>query len=120
MDGTRKYPESDKPDPKVYEWYVLTDKWILAKKYKISTIHPTDPKMLNKKEGPHDDAPIPFSRGNKIITGGRGRERGGEGKRGEGSDLGGDRRETMRTRRMNEICCSLGWGVGVKGRSRKF
>ena len=36
--------------------YVLTDKWILAKKYRIPMIHPTDPKKLNKKEGPSKDA----------------------------------------------------------------
>ena len=29
---------------------------------------------LNKKEGPSVDASIPLRRGNKIITGGRGRE----------------------------------------------
>jgi hypothetical protein len=37
-------------------WYVLTDKWILAKKYRIPMIHPTDHKKLNKKEGPSEDA----------------------------------------------------------------
>jgi hypothetical protein len=36
-------------------------------------IHPTDSKKLNKKEGPNEDASIPLRRGNKIITGGRGR-----------------------------------------------
>jgi hypothetical protein len=43
MDGTRKYQG--------HEWYVLNDKWILAKKYRILMIHPTDPKKLNTKEG---------------------------------------------------------------------
>jgi hypothetical protein len=34
MDGTRKYhPETGNPDPKGHAWYVLTDKWILGKKY---------------------------------------------------------------------------------------
>jgi hypothetical protein len=34
MDGTRKYhAELGNPDPKVYTWYVFTDKWILAQKY---------------------------------------------------------------------------------------
>jgi hypothetical protein len=37
-------------------------------------IYPTDPKKLNKKEGPSKDASIPPGRGNKIIMGGRGRE----------------------------------------------
>jgi hypothetical protein len=31
--GTRKcYPEWDISDPKGYEWYVLTNRWILTKK----------------------------------------------------------------------------------------
>ena len=37
-------------------WYVLTDKWILAKKYRIPMIYPTDYKKLNKKKGPSEDA----------------------------------------------------------------
>jgi hypothetical protein len=33
MDGTRKYhPELGNSDPKRHAWYVLTNKWILAKK----------------------------------------------------------------------------------------
>jgi hypothetical protein len=36
--------------------YVLTDKWILAKKYRMPMMHPTDPKNLNKKGGPIEDA----------------------------------------------------------------
>ena len=39
-------------------WYALTSKWI-----------PTDPKKLNKKEGPREE------RGNKIVIGGRWREK---------------------------------------------
>ena len=35
---------------KSHSWYVLTDKWILAIKYRIPMIHSTDPKKLNKKE----------------------------------------------------------------------
>ena len=31
-------------------------KWLLAKKYRIPMIHHTDPKKLNKKEGPSKDA----------------------------------------------------------------
>jgi hypothetical protein len=32
-------------------------------------IKPTDPKKLNKKEGPSKNVPIPLRRGNKIIMG---------------------------------------------------
>jgi hypothetical protein len=32
-------------------------------------IKPTDPKKLNKKEGPSKNDPIPLGRGNQIITG---------------------------------------------------
>ena len=61
----------------------------------------TDPKKLNKKEGPSEDASIPLRRGNKIIMGGRGREgpgweRGQGGKGGPESGIGGDRREAQR------------------------
>jgi hypothetical protein len=39
MDGTRKYhPEGNNSDTKVYALYVLTNKWILATKYRISRI----------------------------------------------------------------------------------
>ena len=74
IDGTRKYPEWLRRY--MHVWYVLTDKWILAIKYRIP-IHPTDPNMLNKKEGPNKDAWITFSRGNKIVIGCRGRDRSG-------------------------------------------
>jgi hypothetical protein len=37
-------------------------------------IHPTDSKKLNMKEGPGEDAYIPFRRGKKIVMGGSGRE----------------------------------------------
>jgi hypothetical protein len=37
MDGARKYhPESGNSDPKGHAWYVLTDRWLLAQKYRIS------------------------------------------------------------------------------------
>jgi hypothetical protein len=53
IDGTRKYhPDWDNPDPNGHGWYILTDKWIFAIKYRISTIHSTYPTKLNKKEGP--------------------------------------------------------------------
>ena len=35
-------------DSKGLVWYLLTNKWILAVKYRIPTLHPTDPKKLNK------------------------------------------------------------------------
>jgi hypothetical protein len=35
--------------------YVLTYKWIVVKKYRIPMLHFTDPKKLNKKEGPSKD-----------------------------------------------------------------
>ena len=50
--------------------------WILAKKYRIPRIQPTDHKrsVFNKQKGPSEEASIPFRRGKEIITGGRGRE----------------------------------------------
>jgi hypothetical protein len=63
--------------------------------------------QFNKKEGPSEDASIPLRRGNKIITGGRGRkecrwERGGGREKGAGSGMGGDRRmnENMQLYRL--------------------
>jgi hypothetical protein len=54
--------------------YVLTDKWILDKKYRKPRIQPTDCKKFNKQKGPGKDASIPLRKGKKIIIGGRGRE----------------------------------------------
>ena len=62
--------------------YILNDKWILAKKYIISMAQPTDSKKLNKKDGSNVDVLIPLRKGNKIIMGDRGRERGEVGKGG--------------------------------------
>ena len=69
---------------------MLTDKWILVKKYKIPMIQPTDPKKFNKKEGPSENASIPLRRRNAIIRkADRRRDLGGrvegERKRGTGS-----------------------------------
>ena len=58
---------------------------ILAKKYRIPMIHPTDHKKFNKKEGPNEDTSVPLRRGNKIIIRGRGREGPGW-KRGRGRE----------------------------------
>jgi hypothetical protein len=54
--------------------YVLTDQWILGKKYEIPTKQLTDHMKLKKKEEQSVDASILLRRGNKIITEGRGRE----------------------------------------------
>ena len=41
MDGTRKYhSERGNQDTKEQTWYVLTDKWILAKTIRILMIQP--------------------------------------------------------------------------------
>lgn len=62
---------------------------------------------LNKKGGPSVDISNPLGRGNKIIMRGRagrnlGRRWKGEGKRGKGLGMGGDRREAQQTsRRMS-------------------
>jgi hypothetical protein len=48
---------------------VCTDKWILAKKYRIPMIQLTDCTKFNKKEGLSEDVSIPFRRGNKTNHG---------------------------------------------------
>lgn len=81
-------------------------------------IYHTDPKKLNKKKGPKEDASISLRKGNKIITGGRekegpGWERGGRGGEGGKGQVEGDRREAQKTRRMNgnmQQCVMEGWG----------
>lgn len=56
MDRTRKRDlVRGNSHPKGHAWYVLTDKWILAIKYRIPMIHPTNPKKLNKNESPSKD-----------------------------------------------------------------
>jgi len=68
---------------------------------------------LKKKEDQSIDASVLLRRGNKIITGDRGREKAGRergrGKRGAGSSVGGKERY-QRVRR--EVCSSGGWGAG--------
>jgi hypothetical protein len=75
MGGTRKYhPEWGNPETKGHAWYILTDKWILAKKNIIPMIHLTEHMKFNKKKGPSEDASIWLRMGKKIVMEGRGRE----------------------------------------------
>ena len=62
-------------DPKRYTWCVFTYKWILATKQRITTWHATDPKKLNKKESPSEDAWISLRRGNEAVIGHKWKER---------------------------------------------
>jgi hypothetical protein len=83
-------------------------------------IHSTDPKKLNKKEGPSENAEISLRRENKIIIGERRREGtgwerawGGEW-RGSGSGMRRDRGKGQRDRRMNGnilLGGGVGWGI---------
>jgi len=87
MDGTRKYhPDWGNPDQKEHG-YILTDRWKLNKKYRISRIRPIDTKSFKKKGG-----------------GGRGQDQvWGEGRK----------KKSQRTRRINENIQFLaveGWG----------
>ena len=56
----------------------------IAIKYKITMLHYTNPKELNKKEGPSKDALISHKKRKKIIVGIRWREGTGE----EGMGMG--------------------------------
>ena len=120
INGARKYhSEWCNLDPKGHAWYVLTDKWILAKKYRLLLIYPTDPKKLNKKEGPSKDASIPLKKGNKIFM------RCGERE-------GFERERLQNQRWVNtiekprgpiewmEICSCWRQGLGVRGIFRNF
>ena len=46
---------------------VCTNKWILAKKYRIPRIQSTELKKVNKLKGPSEDASILLGRGKKRI-----------------------------------------------------
>ena len=71
---------------------------------------------LNKMEGQSANDSVPPRRKNKIITGGKGRERDlrgrgkGAGKKETGSGMGRDRKEVQRARRMNRN--KYQWEVG--------
>ena len=67
MDGTRKYyPEWGNPITKEHTWYALTDKWILAQKFRIPKIQFTDHMKLKKKEDHSVDTLVLLRKGNKI------------------------------------------------------
>jgi hypothetical protein len=76
-----------------YAWYVLTYKWILAIKYKITSLQSTYPKKSNNREGSREDGLIFLRRGNKIDISsgwrdGSGCERGWGRELGRGSGIG--------------------------------
>ena len=80
MDGTWKcHSEWGIPVIKKQTWYILTDKWILAKKkFRIPTIQLTD-HMKPKKKEDHTKVwmqTVLLRRGKEIILGDRGREEG--------------------------------------------
>ena len=82
---------------------ILSDKWILVKKYRIPGIQLTDHMKFNNNECPSKDAPIPLGKKNKIIMGSRGAEelgRKGVG-RGAESGMGGDGGDIQRVRKLN-------------------
>ena len=113
VDGTRKYhPEWAKPHSKLHALYVLIDKWILVKQYRISRISPTDLKKFNKQESLSKDASIPLRMWNKIIIGRRGKKgnrwdrREERGKKKTSRDEGKNRREAQMARK---ICSCWGW-----------
>jgi hypothetical protein len=87
---------------------ILSDKWILAKKYRIARRQHTDCKKCDKQKCPSEDASIPRRKRKEIIMGGRGggRDLGGrgeeEGKRGIGSDLMGREQERSPEGQENE------------------
>ena len=60
----------------------------ISQKYRITRIQSTDHKKCSKQKGASKDASIPLRRGNKIITGDRGREEPGW-EMGEGGEKGG-------------------------------
>ena len=43
------------PDPERHAWCILTYRWILAVKYRITMLKSTDSKNLSNKEGQEED-----------------------------------------------------------------
>jgi hypothetical protein len=127
MDGTRKYhPEWGNSDPKWHAWYILTNKWILEKKYRKPRIKPTEYMKCNKQKSLSGDASIlPRSR-KKIFISDRGRE-GAWWERGVGKEKGNSimcggwvqRGEKSKGPKEWMEMCNLG-GREVKGPSRKY
>lgn len=74
--------------------YILTDKWILAIKFRISMIKLIHHMKYDKKEGPTVDASIPLIRRKKIIRESRGKRDpvGGVGEKGQDQVWGGETR----------------------------
>ena len=54
---------------KEHTWYALTDRWLLAQKFRIPKIQFTDQLKLKKKEDQSVDASVLPRRGNKTLTG---------------------------------------------------
>jgi hypothetical protein len=59
----------------IHTLYVLTDKWVLAKKHRILRMQLTDCKKYNKQKGSSEDDSIFLRRGKEIVTGATGRDR---------------------------------------------
>jgi hypothetical protein len=91
MDGTRKYhPECGNSDRKGHAWYVLTNKWLLAKKkkkYTICKIQSRELKKLNKLNCASKDALVPLGSEEKAITSGEGGREGSGRKSGQGGRI---------------------------------
>ena len=122
MELEKYHAEWGNTDTKGHAWHALADKWILPKKCKIPRIQPTYCKKFNNKEGPSEDASIPLRRGNKIITGGRGRvgpgsEMGVEEEKGMVVRNGGQQQERSPEGQENEWTCAAS---GVGGTSSQF
>ena len=76
---------------------------ILAKKYRIPRIQPTDHKKCNKQKCPSEEVSTTLRTEKEIIMRGRGREgTEREGERGTGSDMGeGNRGKAQRAKGIN-------------------
>jgi hypothetical protein len=82
--------------PKRNALYILTNKWILAKKYSISSTQSIDLKKVNKPKGPNEDASITIaSQGAERVGLGLELREGGEGEI-MISYLGRNRTESLR------------------------
>jgi hypothetical protein len=55
------------PITKGHTWYALTDKWILAQKFRIPKIQLTDYMKLMKKDDQSVDTSVLLRRGIKIL-----------------------------------------------------
>jgi hypothetical protein len=83
MELEKNHPENTQSKKDTHRRNIITYKWILAIKYRITMLQYTDPETPHNKEVPRDDAQVSLRRGSKTEIGSRWKEGAGFLKGGE-------------------------------------